>query len=75
MAAKAADPEDLLYWKYDTHWSEKGAHIGYLALMKEINKDVAVPQVKIKGWEKYVKKDGDLVQMLEQEIMVLLRFI
>ena len=65
MAVKTADPDDLLYWKYDTHWSEKGAYIGYLALMKEINKDVDVPKVKIKSWEKYVKKDGDLARMLE----------
>ena len=64
LRAKTADPDDLLYWKYDTHWSERGAYAGYLALMKEISKDTGVQGITVKDWQKYAKKDGDLAKML-----------
>ena len=30
---------DLLYYKYDAHWNRLGAYIGYIELMKAMNKD------------------------------------
>ncbi|MBR1604719.1 MAG: hypothetical protein IJ660_01260 [Alphaproteobacteria bacterium] len=35
----------FLYWKNDTHWNDFGAYIGYLELMKMIQKDY--PKIKI----------------------------
>ena len=64
LKAKTDNPDDLLYYKYDTHWNERGGYIGYLALMKEIDKDTVTPKVKIKSWEKYLYDSGDLARMI-----------
>lgn len=36
--------DGILYWKNDTHWNEYGAYLGYLSLMKDIQK--AFPEIK-----------------------------
>lgn len=59
--------DGLMYYKTDTHWSEAGAYVGYLALMEEIRKqhpniDFLSPnQMKYSGKN---KPSGDLTAML-----------
>ena len=58
----AAESEDILYHKLDTHWNADGAMIGYQALMKTVGLDdrgyAALPRTVAEDW------DGDLWDML-----------
>lgn len=59
---------DLLYYKTDTHWSERGAYIGYLELMQQIKSqypDLNILTEDAMSFNKHNKMDnGDLAKML-----------
>lgn len=59
--------DGLMYMKTDTHWSEAGAYIGYLELMKEIRKnhpDIFVLDPSDMKMEQIRHPTGDLTGML-----------
>lgn len=60
----------LLYWKTDTHWNEYGAYLGYQILMREINKDLKLNELKISDFEEVIEKTGDLNKNLPKGLRV-----
>lgn len=59
--------DGLMYMKTDTHWSEAGAYIGYLQLMKEIKQnrpDVFTLETSAMKMEQIKHPGGDLTGML-----------
>ena len=56
--------QGFLYWKNNTHWNEMGAYIGYLEVMKQIQKDfpsVQLCKIDPEIPAKIYKGHGDLL--------------
>jgi hypothetical protein len=58
--------EELIYWKTDTHWNEKGAALAFEEIISYINKkhqiNISIPQYSLKTFEKAA---GDLSNFLK----------
>lgn len=67
QAAKTHD-DNLLYYKTDTHWSELGAYIGYLELMKQVKEQYPNLEILAEDDMSFAKTkqydNGDLANML-----------
>ena len=62
MAYKQSNPQQLLYFKTDTHWNELGGYIGTRALLKELGTEIQRPdEVTLVQYE---RNGGDLAGML-----------
>lgn len=61
-------PDDLLYYKGDTHWTGLGGYIGYLSILDKINNALKNDNISIKVAEIVYKKrtgyTGDIINML-----------
>jgi len=62
MAYKEAHPQQLLYYKTDSHWNEIGGYIGAKALMEELG--IEVPPLKQYTLTAVEDGYGDLSNML-----------
>lgn len=64
---KQKNPENLLYWKGDTHWTGLTGYIGYLSILDKINELYKNDGIKINpvevGYKKISIDSGDLVTM------------
>ena len=57
--------EGLLYFKNDTHWNKWGSYIGYLEIMKEMQKKYPkLPVLENLKWKKTTHTKGDLTNLL-----------
>lgn len=64
---KKANPENLLYWKGDTHWTQLSGYIGYLAILNKINnlyknENITIHPAQV-VYKNMSKNSGDLVHM------------
>lgn len=63
----AAKDVGKLYLKSDSHWTQRGAYVGYRELIKELQKDT--PNVPFNSWSKLkktasIREAGDLAALL-----------
>lgn len=64
MAYKEAHPQQLLYYKTDTHWNEIAGYIGTKALVKELGMDL--PPLEEYHMRPVGTVSGDLADMLNR---------
>jgi hypothetical protein len=65
-ALRAAKGSELLYWRTDTHWTDLGAHVGYLEIMRVLSQwfPALRPRPREAFLEKVHEERGDLVRAL-----------
>ena len=64
-ALKSHKEDGLLYYKNDTHWNSLGSYIGYLEVMKEIQKNNSqLPVLTNLTWKETTHPKGDLTNLL-----------
>lgn len=64
----ASKKEGLLYYKGGTHWNYLGAYYGYRELLKVMQKDLQLPEVKILRWDNEKSaSDQGLYNMISQK--------
>ena len=64
-ALLAAKPEGLLFYKHDTHWNDRGAYLGYRAIVAEMGALPALKPVEL-TLEQFPERQvgpGDLARM------------
>lgn len=59
-------PNDLLYYKTDSHWNDYGAFLGYTEVINVISKDFTIPQNPLLNYniDKDIIENGGTINMI-----------